>query len=334
MMIQRLIILLSISVFAISTGEIAFPSNAEQFPQEFVTFYVPYSEGGATDGWGRAMAAELAGKGWDIKTSNVLGGAAGSLCHDTLWYMDHTGYNIGIFNETNLFVPAFTGINITANDWDYYIAAGAPTVLCVNAYSGIENMDDFTDTWVEGDISLSSPSGGVFLLFAELFEYSTGASMDILMYDGMMNAVSSCAAGETYAVVASTSTVVEYVKSGDLIPIAVFSDEDYYNQDFSTVPAITDYIPEMQKYLSMKQFYGLMIPSDVPQDVKKQIEKDFIEICQSESVNEFASANYMEIYCLTGDEAKGICIESQKLYVQMLYDLGFTDYSPADLGLD
>ena len=303
------------------------------YPERPINLIVPFGAGGGTDGWNRAIAAALVENGWDVKVSNVTGGSAGSVGTAQVWNGKHDGYTLAGTSETPLCIPVMAGDEQTTESWEYYIAGGSPGILCVNAEAGIADLQALVDACDAGSVNIAGTSGGLWFLLASMVSYATDIDLQVATYDGSAGAIAACVSGETEAVAASAGEVAEYVKDGTLVPIAVYDTESFTHADFGTVPAITSKIPELGAYLPLSQFIGFMVPKDTPDDIKAEIEKTFLDACESASLKQFAENNYAVLYKLVGAEADALTRHQQSVMSWMLYDMGKTEHSPEEVGI-
>jgi len=311
-------------------------TKASKFPERPINLIVPFGAGGGTDGWNRAIAGALQENGWDVKVSNVTGGSAGSVGTMQVWNSKHDGYTLAGTSETPLVIPVMAGDKQTTDSWEYYIAGGSPGVLCVNKGADITDLQGLLDTVNAnpGEIKIAGTSGGLWFLLASMLEYGGGVDLGVATYDGSAAAITACVSGETVAVAASAGEVAEFVKSGDLIPVAAFQTNDFSHEDFGLVPAITSLVPEVESFLPLNQFIGFMVPKDTPDDVKAELKKAFLAACESDSLKSFAEQNYAVFYKWTGEEADKNVKKAQSVMSWMLYDMDKTEFNPADFGIE
>ncbi|WP_461206248.1 tripartite tricarboxylate transporter substrate binding protein [Clostridium sp. DL1XJH146] len=311
--------------------------NVEEskFPERPINLIVPFGAGGGTDGWNRAIAAALQEEGWSVKVSNVTGGSAGSVGTMQVWNAKHDGYTLAGTSETPLVIPVMAGDEQTTDYWEYYIAGGSPGVLCVNKEANIADFQALIDETKSkpGEVKIAGTSGGLWFLLASMLEYGGEIDLGVATYDGSAAAITACVSNETVAVAASAGEVAEFVKSGDLIPVATFQTTDFEHPDFGTVPAVTTLVPEVEKYLPLNQFIGFMVPKDTPDDVKAELEKAFLDACESDSLKTFAEQNYAVFYKWVGEEADTNVAKAQSVMSWMLYEMEKTEFNPEDFNI-
>lgn len=311
-------------------------STTQEFPNRAINLIVPFSAGGGTDGWNRAIAAALEEElGWTVKVSNVTGGSAGSTGTTQVWNSKHDGYTLAGTSETPLTIPVMAGDAQTTKDWEYYIAGGSPGILAVNKDSGIADLQGLIDACAAepNKVKIAGTSGGLWFLLANLLEYGGGIDLGVVTFDGSAAARDACVKGETAAVAASAGEIAEYIKEGTLVPIAAFQTTDFSHPDYGTVPAVTSLVPDVAKFLPLNQFIGFMVPKDTPDDIKATLEEAFLKACDSQVLKDFAEQNYAVFYKWTGAEADENCAKTQSVMSWMLHEMGKTQYSPADFGI-
>jgi len=311
-------------------------SDADKYPSRAINNVIPFGAGGGTDVWNRAIMSELGtGLGSTVTSSNMTGGSAGSIGVNYGWNAAHDGYTLVGTSETPLTIPVQTGLKQTAKDWTFFIAAGSPGILCVNKKSAAQDLQGIVDTLkaTPEALSIAGTQGGLWFAQAKLFEAYAGMPFKWVAYDGSGTAIKGCFSGETDAVVASAGELNEYVKSGDLIPVAVMDKVDFDFPEFGKVPAVTSLVPELEQYLPLQQFLGFMVPNDTDKDIVAKLDAAFHTAMQSQTIKDFAASNVATIFDLTGEDALKMAKEQESKLCWILYDMGQTKFSPEDFGI-
>ena len=311
-------------------------SKADDYPSRAINNVIPFGAGGGTDVWNRAIMAAM-GKELNttITSSNMTGGSAGSIGVNYGWNAAHDGYTLVGTSETPLTIPVQTGLKQTAKDWTFFIAAGSPGILCVNKKSGNKDLKSIVDSLKSNpeSISIAGTQGGLWFAQAKLFEVYGNAKFKWVAYDGSGPAIKGCFSGETDAVVASAGELNEYVKSGDLIPVAVMDKKDYDFPKFGNVPAVTSVLPELEKYLPLQQFLGFMVPNDTDEAIVTKLNDVFHKAMASSEMKEFAENNVATIFDLTGEDALKMAKEQESKLCWILYEMKQTKFSPEDFSI-
>lgn len=307
------------------------------FPERPINLIVPTNPGGGIDLWNRVLASEMEKVlGQKILVNNMPGGGPGGTGTAYVWSQPHDGYSIVGCSETSLTIPVMTSeIDQTSEDYEIFIAGGSPGLLCVNKNAGYGTMAELIATAKAkpGEIKIASSSGGLWLILANLFSKYGDVPLGNATYDGSRSAITACVSGETAAVNASLGEVIDFIKSGDLIPLAVYDTADVDLQQFGQVEAITKQVPEIGDYLPLKQWIGFMLPNDVPADVKAKIKEAFTAAMASDTVKKFAEEQFAVIYNLTGEDSVNLGLSTQSTMSWVLFEMGKTQRSPEELGI-
>ena len=311
-------------------------SSGIEYPVRSINNIIPFGAGGGTDVWNRALMDSMGSiMGQTIVSSNMTGGSAGSIGVQYVWDAAHDGYTLCGTSETPLTIPVMTNSELTSKDWKFFIAAGSPGVLCINKNSDLKTLEDVVAALKAEpeSVSIAGTTGGLWFALAKLFDSYGNVPFKWVAYDGSSTAIKGCVSNEADCVVASAGEVVEYVRSGDLIPLCVMDKEDWEFPEYGNLEAVTKVVPELEAYLPLNQFLGFMVPADTDAAVVEYLEEVFHEAMKSDKIQQFAEEQVCEIYDLTGDEVSAIAAELESKLCWVLYDMGQTTYSPEDFGI-
>lgn len=341
--ITKGMLVLVIAMMAVSAVFAAGQAEAA-YPERDITCIIPFGQGGGTDVWARKVMESMAK---DLKvsitTTNVTGGSAGSIGISQVWNSPHDGYVLAATSETPLTIPVTTPITQTSKDWDYFIAGGSPGLLCVNAATaarlGLDTLDKLTAYSNKASLKIAGTTGGLWFALASLISEKSYGNWPLtwVSYAGSGPAILATVGGiDADLVVASAGEVKDYVRAGQLIPIAHMSPDGYvFKTDAKSidVPAITKAIPGIAKYLPLQQWLGFKVPADTPNDVKARLTTAFKAAMADPDMVKFAEDQIAVIYNKSGAEAKTMAQKSESNLCWILYDLGKTTFSPADRGI-
>ncbi len=309
-------------------------SKVEKWPARPVNMIVPFGAGGGTDVWNRALAAAMEKTlGQKILVNNMAGGGPGGTGTAYVWGQKHDGYSIIGTSETPLTLPVMTkDINQTSKDWEYWIAGGSPGLLLANKKSGYADLQAVIDAAKAkpNEIKIASTSGGLWFLLANLLSKYGEVPLGNATYDGSRPAITACVSGETALVAASAGEVADFIKSGDLIPLAVFDKDGYDFPGKGKIEAVTGKVPQVEKYLPLKQWLGFAVPKDTPDNVKAKLKEAFDAAMKSDEIKTFAEQQYAVIFNLSGQEASKLAATAESNMCWMLQDMGKTTRSPED----
>ncbi len=311
--------------------------DAPAYPERSINMTIPFGAGGGTDVWARIVAEYMGEElGVQVIANNVTGGTAGSTGIEQVWNAPHDGYTLAGTSETPLTIPVMTTLEQTSKDWEYFIAAGSPGVLCVSKASGLTSLQEVVDQLnaEPESISIAGTSGGLWFALAQLFGAYGDVPFQWVSYGGSADAIVATHSGETDTVVASAGEVKSYVESGDLIPIAVMNTEAWEFPGFGNVEAVTDVLPALEAYLPLSQFLGFKVPADTDPAIVAVLQDAFAKTMENPEVIAAAEEQLCVIYGLTGDEARTMAEGIEKSLCWILDDMGQTTFSPDERGIE
>jgi len=343
---KKLVKLIAVAVIAVAGITSAFAGGKTEtaYPERDITCVIPFGQGGGTDVWARkvmeGMAKEL---GVSITATNVTGGSAGSIGISQVWTSAHDGYTLAGTSETPLTIPVTTTITQTSKDWDYFIAAGSPGLLCINAKKAaelnIDTIDKLAAYAKKSDLKIAGTTGGLWFALASVITEKAYGNwpMTWVSYPGSGPAILATVGGiDADLVVASAGEVKDYLRSGQLIPIAHMDTAGYtFKSDAKSIdiPAVTKGIPAIAKYLPLGQWLGFKVPADTPADVKAKLAGAFKATMANPDMVTFAATQVATIFNKSGADAKAMAQKSESNLCWILNDLGKTTFSPADRGI-
>ena len=194
------------------------PSICENFPSKDIEFVVPYAAGGGFDAWARLMAPYIKknlGGSVDVRVVNVDGGGGMRAMND-IYAAKPDGTKI-IFTE-----PGFVTVNQilgrTTGDFDLRKltflgqATVDPQVFAVSSKSKVRKIGDLKGKSVIHAGQDISP--------IETITYDTfGVKGKFVLHDATSETVLALRRGDSDITVTSLSSILDYLKSGELRPI-------------------------------------------------------------------------------------------------------------------
>jgi len=287
-----------------------------------VTIYVP--QGGSTDAWcrkvGSLMEKELAGN----TIFQNLPGESGKVAIAYIENHDHDGHKWLGASEGCCLTAEYQMSQMDYVDWQYYIAGGSPGVLAVRADSNIRTFDDLVNSMKDEEKQLvisHSGSGQTWHIKAYVVSKSGGLNIKYLPKSGSASAIRALINEDCDMVSAAASEILEYVKAGELRPVAMLENEDYNYPGIGLVPSITKAIPQTKAYYPISQWLGFMIPSDTDSMVLQQITDAFELVVKSEEVIQFADENASIVYGLSGKVAKDFALSGARKMEELQKEL-------------
>ena len=277
-----------VAAVSLAVGLAAIPAGAQEkpadFPQRPISLVVVYPAGGAVDVTARTFA-QVAEKLMDaeFRVENRVGGA-GMVGHTSLAKStDADGYTVGVIANPFLFTDIllrdapftkdeFEPINEISFD---------PVVWVVNAKSEIGDMsfDEIMDHAKENQLQVGMNPNSIFLFVSEFIERAQDVEFNFIPFDGGKQGVVALLAGDVDATAAFYSEIEQYVKAGDLNPVAVSGDKRHpLMPDVPTLPELG--VPAGGTSWGVTRIFTL--PPGVPEDRKAYLEKSFLDVLQSD----------------------------------------------------
>lgn len=309
---------------------------AGNYPERNISTIVFSSAGGGTDLWNRMIGAEMEKElGVKIVVSNMPDGNGG-MAVANVWSAAHDGYTwIGV-SETITTHPATGSSERLAKDWQFYVMAGSKGIICVPEDSPYQTFADLVQAAKDGE-SVSIANSGLGKLWHLKAYVGTGGDatpIEHVPYQGSKPAIVACLSKEVSAVSASTGEVVEFVKSGQLRPLAMTENESFDYPGYGTVEPVTTVCPEAAQYYPLNQWLGFALPADTDPAILSKIEEAFLRAMQSQEILDFAETQVATIYNLTGEEANEMARRQESSMSWILQDLGLATVDPATLGIE
>lgn len=316
-------------------SELAATAN---YPTKPINMIIPYGAGGTTDVWGRKLAALLEKYlGQSITVSNQ-GGASGSIGSQFVKEQPSDGYTLLVCAET---MGTYRTMNVCDLGYDDFTVisplVGDPKVLVVGKDSPYNTLEELLTAIKEnpGKITMShsGPGGSGHnqgLVLGEL-----GYEVAMTSFDSGNDALLGVIGGQVDFTNPNISTLGGHIESGDVKPLAVFSDERM--EAYPDIPAFTETVPEAEVYLNIPYtLLSFVVNNDTPQEVVDVLKAASAKVFADPEWKEFVKTNaadpVFEKY--TDEESANEFYENWKSVICWLqYDNGVAEKSPEEFGI-
>ncbi len=310
-------------------------SFAGDYPEREVLGVVMWGAGGATDTVARAVnpaAEEAFGK--PIVVLNKSGGA-GAISTAFVNAAPADGYTF-LYGAENPQLHPVMGVA----DLDYSkfypvnILGRGVAVIAVNTDSKYKTMQDLlADIKANpGTVKMGSTGpGGLPSTISALIKNSADFEVTAIPFDGEGPGLTAMLGGEVDFMPTGISAAAENVKAGKMRVLAVVNTEPVAT--LPDVPAITDAIPDMAKFLPWGPFYGVFVRQDVPDDVKAKLVTTFDTAAKSETFKTLMANKGNIIMNISGDQAASFLKKWQQVTAWALQDTGAAKVNPETLGI-
>ena len=270
---------------AIAAVVMALPARAQTYPDKPIRMVVPFPPGGPLDVVARVFSAPMAEKfGQSVFVENRAG-ASGNIGMDTVARAQPDGYTLLWMLDSMLTVNPIV-----------YPATGEPlerlrpiaivaeniSAVAVNPALGVKTVADFIKLSQSKDLSYASAGpGSPGHRYMELFKMLTGAKATHVPYSGNAPGVQSLIAGETQAFVSPVAGVLQQIRAGKLMALAVSS--PVRTPTLPDVPTMTELgYPKFNNVA----WFSVFAPAKTPQAIIDTLERELQRVVQLPDVRE------------------------------------------------
>lgn len=313
-----------------------FSVGAVEYPVRSIQNIIPFSAGGGTDMWNRTIMDGM-GRilGQTIISSNMTGGAGGSIAVDYSWKQKHDGYTLCGSSDGMVLIPVMSGMELTTKDWHYFVGGGSPCIMYVSKNCKYKTMEEILEAVRSdpGSVSMGGTGAGLWYIQANIIMNYGQLEFQYIPYDGTMAAIKGAIAGEVDTILAAAGESQDFVRSGDLIPLAVLDPEPWSGPIYGDMEPITKWLPSTAPYFPIRQWLGFMVPLDTDPEIVAKLSDAFHQVMASDKMKQFAEEQLSVIYDLSGDAAKKWVGREESNMTWLLYEMGQAKFSPADFGI-
>lgn len=318
----------------VALSVMATPVLAE-YPEREVLGVVMWGAGGATDTVARAVnpAAEAA-LGKPIVVLNKSGGA-GAISTAFVNAAPADGYTF-LYGAEN---PQLHGV-MGVSDIDYgdmypiNILGRGVAVVVVPADSKYQTLSELLDDIAAnpGSVKMGSTGpGGLPSTIGALIANATDFNVTAIPFDGEGPGLTAMLGGEVDFMPSGISAAAEQIKAGNMRALAVVNPEPV--DTLPDVPAITETLPEMERFLPWGPFYGVFVRAEVPDDVKAKLTEVFTTAATDATFLELMANRGNVVMNMSGQEAIDFLAKWQQVTTWALQDTGAAKVSPEELGI-
>ncbi len=308
---------------------------AAEFPERELLGVVMWGAGGATDVVARAVnpGAEEA-LGQPIVVLNRAGGV-GAIATAYVHSAPADGYTF-LYGAEN---PQLHGVmGIGQLDYSHFypvnILGRGVAVITVTADSEYATLEDLlADIEARpGEVTMGATGpGGLPSTIAALVGNVAPFDVIAIPFDGEGPGLTAMQGGEVDFMPAGISAAAEQIRAGRLRALAVVDTEPVAL--LPDVPAITDTLPEIERFLPWGPFYGVWVRQETPDDVKATLALAFRTAAGAPEFQELMENRGNVVMNISGDEADAFLTQWQQVTVWALEDTGAAQVSPEELGI-
>ncbi len=258
----------------------------EPWPTKPVRIIVPFAAGGVADQLPRVVGDKLSQKwGQPVVIENKVG-AAGNIGMAEGARAAPDGYTLTLAPAGNLTVSPILFANLpfdTARDFTPVTnLAQVPNVLVVHPSVPVKTFKELV-AYAKANpdkLNFASPGAGSGAhLAGELLKLEAEVKMVHIPYKGLAPAVTDLLGGQVQMMFAGISTVLQHVKSGKLVALAIASPKR--SPQLADVPTVAESgIPGFE----VTSWYGIVARAGTPSAIVNKIQADMAEALATEDV--------------------------------------------------
>ena len=214
---------------------------------------------------------------------------------------------------------------------------GDPKIIVVGKDSPYNTMDELLAAIKEkpGRITMShsGPGGSGHNQGLVLGEF--GYEVAMISFGSGNEALLGVIGGQVDFTNPNVSTLESYIASGEVKPLAVFSDARL--EAYPDIPAFTEFLPETEKYLNIPYtVLTFCVNNDTPDDIVAVLRDATAKVTAGAEWQEFVTRNaadrLFDMY-RTEEEIKAFYDHWQSVVCWMQYDAGVAPISPEEYGI-
>ncbi len=201
-------------------------AHAQEWPGKSLTFVVPFPAGGSND-----IAARVVGEGVRQRLGQTVvidnkPGANGALGVEAVLRAAKDPYTFLVASDSVSLLPLFRTMSwdLTKSFTPVAVLSYQPIVVVTTASSGIRSIKDLQTRAREKPNQIAyatSGQGSLQHLVGELFSQQLGIDLLHVPYKGGGQAVNDVIAGQVPVAVLGAAAVLQFIKAGKLVPLAV-----------------------------------------------------------------------------------------------------------------
>jgi len=246
-------------------------ARAQTYPSRPVRLIVGYAPGGGTDITARLIGqwlSERLGQPFIIENRP---GAGGNIATEAAAHAPPDGYTlllVSLANATNATLYDKLNYNFIRDIAPVAGIIRVPNVMEVNPAVPVKTVAEFIAYAKAnpGKVNMASAGNGSPPHVAgELFKMMTGVGMQHVPYRGGGAALTDLLGGQVQVTFESTSSSIEYIRTGKLRALAVTTSTR--SAALPDLPTLSDFVPGYEA----SSWYGIGAPNNTPADIVERL---------------------------------------------------------------
>jgi tripartite-type tricarboxylate transporter receptor subunit TctC len=272
--IRSMMLACALAMLAVAPAPVA----ADDYPTKPVRIIIPFAPGGINDVAGRVVATHLSerlGKQFIPENKTGAGGVVGT---ELASKSPADGYTITVVSIANALQPALYKLNYDPHKAFDAVAmfVTSPNTLAINPEVPAKTLKEFIAyaRSKPGDLQYASGGiGGSLHLGMELFKLVTKTDMLHVPFRGAGPGMIDVIAGNTKAVMATTSSLSTHLRSGKLRGLAVSAP-----QRLEALPDLPTFIEAGLPEYEGGNWIGFAVPAGTPKAIVEKLHREITAI--------------------------------------------------------
>ena len=276
---------LALGVALVAAAPIA-ARAADAYPSKPVHIIVPYPAGGVADALPRIVGEKLSQKWGQPVIIENKAGASGNIGMEEGARAEPDGYTLVLAAAGNMTVNPILFKNLRFDTYKdltpVTLLAASPNVLVVHPSVPAKNYKELVAYAKQnpGKLNFASPGEGSGAhLAGELFNLEAGIKTVHIPYKGMAPAVNDLLGGNVQMMFAGISTVLQHIKSGKLVPIAMAAPKR--SPQLPDLPTVAE---EGLPGFDVTSWYGIVVRAGTPPAIVQKVQRDIAEALKAPDV--------------------------------------------------
>lgn len=292
---------------------------AADYPSKNINITVPYDAGSSTDIRTRFVAQQLSEELGVTVTITNLAGAAGTAGTIDYFMKGANPYEILVVGIAAMSTAPLTNPALPYTFADFRVVGALDEeeqILYVcPAKSGIHSFEELVAVGKDRTVKYGGggPTAANDIIQAATYKQA-GMKYESIVTSSTAQRITDVLAGTVDVTVAPPSSGMEFVKSGDLVPIAVLSTGSYMGFEGVEVPSLGslgyDYI--------FSAYNMILMNKDVEDDVANVISDALAKVYASDAFKEQAATMKMNVSYDTAEEATAKVNKTIEGFAEML----------------
>ncbi|MDT6961395.1 tripartite tricarboxylate transporter substrate binding protein [Cupriavidus sp. SZY C1] len=265
------------------------PASAQpdDYPSRPVRVVVPFAAGGVADALPRLIGQKLSERWGKPVVIDNKPGAAGNIGMEAVARAAPDGYTLGLAPAGNLTVNPILFRKLSFETRDFVpvtMLAASPNVLVVNPSVPARSLKELVAyaRTHPGELNFASPGNGSGAhLAGELLNLEAGVKTVHVPYNGMAPALNDVLAGQVQMMFGGISTVLQHIRTGKLVPLAVAGPRRL--PQLPNVPTVAE---SGYPGFDVTSWYGLVAPKGTPEAVVRKWQADVATVLRDPDVRQ------------------------------------------------